>query len=193
MSNVFSVKKLIDSDCQRYWGRKGLKERIRTYLVQASFRYTVEYRKVHQYITLNKKGMGYLYHRYKLLRYSYKYGYQINPEAKIGPGFYMGHRGSVIINGEVTIGKNVNIATGVTIGQENRGERRGVPTIGNNVWIGTNVVIVGDIVIGNNVMLAPNTFVNIDIPDNSIVVGNPAKIIHAAHATEGYIQYPYID
>ena len=67
------------------------------------------------------------------------------------------------------------------------GGRKGVPKIGNNIWIGVNVTIVGNIEIGNNVLIAPNSFVNIDIPDNSIVIGNPCKIIFKENATEDYI------
>ena len=74
------------------------------------------------------------------------------------------------------------------IGQENRGKRKGTPIIGNEVWIGANAVIVGKINIGNNVLIAPLSYVNFDIPSNSIVIGNPAKIIPRENATEGYIE-----
>lgn len=84
------------------------------------------------------------------------------------------------------IGKNCNIATGVVIGKTNR-PGGGTPVIGNNVWIGSNAVIVGKIKIGNNVLIAPNAYVNIDVPDNSIVIGNPASIHHKENATGGYI------
>ena len=66
------------------------------------------------------------------------------------------------------IGKNINIATGVTVGQKNRGERKGCPIIGDNVWIGTNSVIVGNITIGTDVLIAPLAYVNFDVPDHSI-------------------------
>ena len=112
---------------------------------------------------------------------------QIPKETKIGSGFYIGHLGRIIINPEAVLGKNVNIATGVTIGQESRGKRIGSPTIGDSVWIGTNSVIVGNIKIGNDVLIAPLSFVNFDVPDHSIVIGNPAKIIHRENATEGYL------
>lgn len=102
-------------------------------------------------------------------------------------GFYIGHCGRIIINPRTVLGKNINIATGVTIGQENRGKRKGCPIIGDNVWIGTNAVIVGNITIGTDVLIAPLAYVNFDVPDHSIVIGNPAKIIHRENATEGYI------
>ena len=191
MNDKLTVKELIKSDCQRYYGVNDLKGRLKTRYMQAAFKYTTEYRKVHKYIQDGKKGIAYYWHRYKSLKYSVKYGYQINAEAEIGLGFYMGHRGTVVVNGKAKIGANVNIATGVTIGQENRGKRQGYPTIGDKVWIGSNSVIVGKINIGDNVMIAPNTFINFDVPSDSIVVGSPAKIIPNKDATLGYIQNPY--
>ena len=112
---------------------------------------------------------------------------EIPRQVQIGEGLYLGHLGPRYINQDVIIGKNCNINQNVTIGQENRGKRKGTPTIGDEVWIGANAVIVGKITIGNNVLIAPNTFVNFDVPSNSIVIGNPAKIIPNDKATEGYI------
>lgn len=130
--------------------------------------------------------LGKIY-RIILRHYQIKYGFQIYPETEIGEGFYLGHWGALVINPKVKIGKNCNIAQGVTIGQANRGERIGVPEIGDEVWIGTNAVIVGHIKIGNNVLIAPNTYVNTDVPSNSIVIGNPAQITPNEKATNGYI------
>ena len=90
---------------------------------------------------------------------------------------------------KVKIGKNCNIMHGVTIAQANRGKHVGVPEIGNEVWIGTNAVIVGKIKVGNNVLIAPNVYLNTDVPDNSVVVGNPAQIISKLNATEDYINH----
>lgn len=187
MEKRLTVKELIQKDCQRYGGSSGFGRMLRTKLVYPSFQYTCEYRKVHDYLAKGKKGIGYYYHRYRLLKLSIKYGYQVNPAAEIGPGFYIGHRGTVIVNGNAKLGANVNVATGVTIGQENRGKRQGCPTIGNEVWIGTNSIIVGKITIGDNVLIAPGTYVNFDVPSDSIVIGSPAKIIPNAEATKGYI------
>jgi virginiamycin A acetyltransferase len=64
---------------------------------------------------------------------------------------------------------------------------KGDTVVGNDVWIGINSTLVGKITIGNDVLIAPNSFVNFDVPDHSIVVGNPAKIIHKENATENYI------
>ena len=60
------------------------------------------------------------------------------------------------------------------------------PVIGNEVWIGAGAFFVGKIIIGSNVIIAPNAFVIFDIPSDSIVIGNPAIIIPDKNGTQGY-------
>lgn len=105
----------------------------------------------------------------------------------IGPGLYIGHPFGITINPHAKMGKNCNIHKGVTIGQENRGSRKGAPSIGNEVWIGVNSTIVGAITIGDDVLIAPNAYVNCDVPSHSILYGNPCIIKHKDNATGGYI------
>ena len=70
-----------------------------------------------------------------------------------------------------------------------RGKRQGAPTIGNKVWIGPNATIVGKINVGNDVLIGANSYVNFDVPDHSIVLGNPGRIIRKENATQDYIIY----
>ena len=135
----------------------------------------------------NKHKVRFILWRLIYEHYMTKYGVDIGTKAEIGPGFIVRHVGGIAINSDTVIGKNVEILQGVTIGYERRGKRQGNPTIGNNVWIGSNAVIVGKILIGNNVLIAPGSFVNFDVPNDSIVLGNPGKIIKKNNATEGYI------
>ena len=116
-----------------------------------------------------------------------RYGLEISSGAGIGEGFYLGHAFGITVNPHATIGRNCNIHKGVTIGQENRGKRKGAPAIGDRVWIGVNSTIVGAVNIGEDVLVAPNTYVNCDVPSHSIVIGNPCKIISREGATKGYI------
>ena len=116
-----------------------------------------------------------------------KMNIEIFGKTNIGKGLYIGHPHGITINPEAVIGENCNIHKGVTIGQENRGKRKGVPTLGNEVWVGVNATIVGKVNIGDDVMIAPNSFVNFDVPDHSVVIGNPGVIKHKENATEGYI------
>lgn len=122
---------------------------------------------------------------FSLTRFRYKV--ELSPSVKIGEGLYIGHPYCITINPRTVIGRNCNVHKGVTIGQENRGKRKGTPVIGDCVWIGVNTTIVGAITIGDDVLIAPNSYVNCDIPSHSIVLGNPCIIKHKGNATEGYI------
>lgn len=113
---------------------------------------------------------------------------ELSAKTQIGEGLYFGHPYCITINPQTIIGKNCNIHKCVTIGRENRGKRKGTPIIGDYVWIGIGAVIVGNIHIGNDVMIVANSFVNCDVPDHSIVIGNPCKIIHKDNATYEYIK-----
>lgn len=112
---------------------------------------------------------------------------ELPADLNVGPGLFFGHPYCITINPDAIIGNHVNIHKGVTIGIENRGERKGVPTIGNYVWIGVNATVVGKITIGDDVLIAPNSFVNCDVPAHSIVIGSPCIIKNREHATEGYM------
>ena len=130
--------------------------------------------------------MGFIY-RIIFRYYKSKNCVELSAVTKIGEGLYIGHPYAITINANAIIGKNCNIHKGVTIGQENRGIRKGSPTIGDCVWIGVNAVIVGNITIGDNVLIAPNSYVNCDVPENSVVFGNPCIIKHKDNAIEGYV------
>lgn len=120
-------------------------------------------------------------------RMTQKYGLEISSAVTIGGGLYLGHAFNITINPNAVIGSNCNIHKGVTIGQENRGKRKGAPLIGDCVWIGVNSTIVGRVAIGDDVLIAPNSYVNCDVPAHSLVLGNPCRVIPRDNATEGYI------
>lgn len=119
--------------------------------------------------------------------HSNRRGLEIGSQTKIGKGLYLGHAYNITINPNVIIGMNCNIHKGVVIGQTNRGKNKGTPVIGDQVWIGINAAIVGNITIGNDVLIAPNSYVNCDVPSHSVVFGNPCIIKHKESATEGYV------
>ena len=121
-------------------------------------------------------------------------GIQFIPELRIGRGLRILHFGGIVINTDAVIGRNFNIAQGVLIGRIEKGEKRGAPIIGDNVYCGANSIILGKIRIGNSVLIAPGAFVDFDVPDNSIVLGNPGKIIpRDSSPTKDYIIYPVED
>ena len=182
------MNNFIKADLHRYFPQeyslKGLLRGLRS----QGFRYIFFKRLVDMFG--NKLFLGFFLKRC-LRHYTYKYGFQIGGD--IGAGFYIGHFGTIIVSVNSSIGCNCNISPGVTIGATRRGEKKGAPKIGNLVWVGTNAIIVGNITIGNNVLIAPGAYVNFDVPDNSIVLGNPAKIIPSTDATVGYINNIYAE
>lgn len=118
---------------------------------------------------------------------------QIPAYTKIDNGFRIAHFGHIVINPDAVIGKNFNISQGCLIGNA-QGKRGGVPVIGDNVCMNANSVVVGGCHIGNNVLIAPGAFVNFDVPDNSIVIGNPGTIIRREESpTTKYIVYPIVE
>jgi serine O-acetyltransferase len=106
--------------------------------------------------------------------------------ASIGPGLYIGHFGPIVVNGSAVIGSNCNLSQGVTIGVSGRGSRRGVPVIGDRVYIGANAVIAGKISVSSDVVIAANSLVISDIPGHCTVIGVPAVIVNTK-GSEDYI------
>lgn len=113
-------------------------------------------------------------------------GISIPASAKIGHSFYIGHFGGIILNSNASLGNNCNIGQGVTIGVSGIGDRRGVPIIGNNVYIGVNSVVAGKITIGDNVLIGACSLVNSDVEDDAVVLGVPAKIV-SKNSSNGYL------
>lgn len=142
-----------------------------------------------KYIYLWRKKNKNMIIKFKIYRLCRKYGIEISSGAEIGEGLYMGHPYNITIASGVRMGKNCNIHKGVTIGRINVGNKEGVPTIGESVFFGINSTVVGNIHIGNDVLIAPNSFVNFDVSDHSVVIGNPGVIHYKAEATGSYINF----
>lgn len=128
------------------------------------------------------------FRRYILYRMSRKFGLEISTKATIGKGLYLGHPYNITVAEGVQMGQNVNLHKGCTIGRTNRGNA-GVPKMGDCVFVGINATVVGNIEIGDDVLTAPNSYVNVNVPSHSIVIGNPATIHHRDNATEGYVNF----
>ena len=126
-----------------------------------------------------------LYYRFRYLKFGkaiYKLLWSplssIEIGGEIGGGLYIPHNVACLFPAKA--GKNLSIKPGVVIG-----EIEGCfPTLGDNVFIGANAVVVGNISIGNNVRIGAGTIVTKNVPDNCTVVGNPARIIKSELRTE---------
>ena len=102
-------------------------------------------------------------------------GIELPYQATIGQGLRLFHGQSLVVHRKVIIGNNCTLRHSTTIGNVTvDGE---CPRIGNNVEIGANVCLLGEIEVGDNVVIGAGSVVVKSIPSNSIVVGNPARVI----------------
>ena len=164
---------------------RGMKKLGRHELGMLQIRYLWYYRKAQA----AKGSIWYSYYLYRLKKFSHFTGIMLYENMNIPKGLIIGHPGSVIINSGAIFDGNLFLTHGVTIGRDVRGKRAGAPKFGKNVCIRCNSTVVGGITIGDDVLIAPNTFVNFDVPPHSIVIGNPATIHHRDNATLGHIGY----
>ena len=178
---------LVRSDLYRITGTSDKKDFLRTLIAEPGFRYCFLLRSC-RYLRSNTLLKLTLYPIARFLHghYTFKYGITISPSTPIGSGFYIAHFGGIIVNTDATIGKNCNLNHVVTIAQTNRGKRKGVPVIGDNVYIGPGSKIIGKITIGNNAAIGANCVVTKDVPENAVVVGVPGKVI-SYEGSAGYV------
>lgn len=104
-------------------------------------------------------------------------GIQLPPAARIGPGLYIGHFGGVIVSSRAVLGRRCNLSQGVTIGEGGRGERQGVPVLGDRIYVGPGAKIFGAVHIGDDAAIGANAVVNVDVPAGVTVAGVPARVV----------------
>jgi len=111
-------------------------------------------------------------------------GIEIHPGAKIGRRFFIDHGMGVVIGETAEIGDDVLIYKGVVLGGTSLEKKKRHPTLGNNVVIGTNAIVLGAIKLGDNSRVGAGSVLLQDIPANSTAVGVPARIGVGFSATE---------
>jgi len=105
------------------------------------------------------------------------FGCDIDPEARIAPGFYLPHPYCVVIGGEWDIDKNVTILQGVTLGRVAPPVKR--PYVGQGVLIAAGAKVIGEVRIGEKATVGANAVVTQDVPAHTVVVGIPARPMNA--------------
>jgi putative colanic acid biosynthesis acetyltransferase WcaB len=113
-------------------------------------------------------------------------GVELPCETQVGMNLKLLHGIGLVVNGDTVIGNNCTLRHCTTIGNKQLadGSLSACPVIGNNVDIGSNVVIIGAINVGNNAVIGAGSVVVKDVPAGAIVAGNPAKIIRTINVTE---------
>ena len=185
--NKVLSNQLLKADLYRYSGDLSYKAFLSAYR-NTGFHFTLFFRLS---FLLSKYSILGRYSRMMYRKLTFKYGYQIPRATNIAGGMRISHFGPLLINSKTQIGNNCYLSHNITIGETKRGERKGSPVLGDKVWIGPGAVIVGKVIIGDNVLISPNCFVNVDIPSHSLVIGNPARIIAKEDPTNGYITNCY--
>ena len=104
-------------------------------------------------------------------------GIEIHPGAMIGKGFFIDHGMGVVIGETSEIGDNCLLYHGVTLGGVSLEKKKRHPTLGSNVVIGAGAKVLGAITLGDNVRVGANAVVLKDVPPNSVVVGNPGRVV----------------
>lgn len=119
-----------------------------------------------------------LYFLARLLSHTTRFftGIEIHPGATIGRRLFIDHGMGVVIGETTEIGDDVLIYKGVVLGGTSLEKKKRHPTIGNNVIIGTNAIVLGAITIGDNVIVAASSVVTHNIPSNALAIGIPARI-----------------
>jgi serine O-acetyltransferase len=178
---------LIASDLWRHAGRLGAATFWSRFFVVPGFRYAVllrlyAYARRAAWCQVGVRQLTVLLLRH----YTFRFGIDISRDARIGSGLYIGHFGGIFVNEGVVIGDNCNISQGVTLGRQNRGEKAGCPTIGNNVYIAPGAKIIGRVKVGDFAAIGANAVVVNDVAPHTSVGGIPARPI-SHHGSEGYV------
>ena len=149
LPNHKKYKEMIDLDYQYLCAFKNKKEMPASYLKGYEWKITQAYRK----LQANQETIWKTYYEKVLHRLELKTGISFENNMTIGKGFLVGHWGKIVINGKAKFSGEFFVTHNVTIGRDIRGKRKGVPTFGKRVVIRTNSTVVGNIKIGNDVLL----------------------------------------
>ena len=148
-----------------------------------------EYRKAQVY-TQSRNPLIRIWWKCRWLRIRKKTQCQVSLKADIGKGLRFLHDGPRIVVFGAKLGENCTLGINTVIGLNYpaSGGAAEFPTIGDRVYVGHNATIVGGVKIGNDVVIACNAFVNRDVPDHSIVVGNNT-IIHQKNPSLRFLKH----
>jgi serine O-acetyltransferase len=142
-----------------------------------------------QAVLLYRLSRWCLEHRLRLFAYpialisNYLTGADLPPTAQFGPGLMILHPTGVVVSGGVKGGARLRLHTGVVLGFQTAGKNeRGVPELGDDVMIGVGAKVLGPVRIGDRVKIGANAVVLDDVPDDTSVVGVPARAVDSLNA-----------
>jgi serine O-acetyltransferase len=183
------VRSLLRDDLMRYGGSRGLAAAIKHFVVTPGFKFSFWLRWT-SYLKRSRGGRLTLYPlcKYLKLRCQYKYGITISEDSPIGGGLFINRFGGIYFHKDVAIGRNVNVTHGVVLGQVNGGSKKGSPTIGDRVFLGSGCKVVGRVHVGNDAAIGANALVASDVPAKG-VMGAPQANLISQRGSGAYINH----
>lgn len=177
IKNKKELYKYIDEDATANGIRQGFSYYIKLFygnVPARAFRYLKSLRK-YEY-GINTHSLFLFWYRFINRRLGAKYNIAITPNT-VGYGLKLPHLEQGVIINCTSMGNHCIVNSGVVLGNKGPGKNEQKPRVGNYVNFCVGSKAVGDINIGDNVMIAPNAVVTKDVPANCVVAGIPAKII----------------
>ncbi|MCT4791826.1 MULTISPECIES: hypothetical protein [Exiguobacterium] len=170
--NYNQLKHLIKSDYEvRYEQKLSRLNFVRYIILDLNFRVTSLIRCQHYFFSKNSVGkLISIFIRNNNIK---KYGVEVGNKALIGTGFQIHHVTGIVIGDGVKIGRNLNIYQNVTIGSS----KNKYPIIKNNVTIYPSAVVIGDILIDDNVSIGPQTLIRKSLETNETVYLNQNNMV----------------
>lgn len=175
LTSFKALRYFVRRDYEKINGKLKLSGVIKSLLFEPGFKYVFWLRLTRYYHLKSKLFLPlFVLCRFILKHYSYKYEFDISYRIPIGPGLSIAHIGYCVV-AATEIGSNCFLRPGVVMGKNLL--KGGRPSVGDNVHIGVGAKIIGDIHVGNNVIIGANAVVTKDVPSNTVVGGNPAKVL----------------
>ncbi len=169
-----ALRSVIRADLFRHRGRTGWREFCHVLTTSACFHVIVLMRaREHlQNVRLVGPVCAFLF-----AWFSSRRAIEIPRGVEIGPGFIILHAGSFSVVKGTRIGRNCTVTNHASLGVVFIGDRAGVPTLGDNVYLGAYSCVFGRVTVGSDVLVAAHGVVTRDVPGGSIVGGAPAKVL----------------
>ena len=170
------LKYLIKADLYRHKGRNGTAAMFKTLRKSRSFKITFWFRMAGWARKSGPPVLKQLIIR-QYRRVARRYCVDLPEQTQIGPGLIIYHCYGLVVNEKSVIGANCMLAHQITLADE----KGAAPVIGDRVRLAPGVKVIGGVKIGDGVVVGANAVVVNDVPDHSISVGIPNRVINKAY------------